>query len=268
MNVVRTPNAELPEVREFMEMHLGMFVHWGLYCVPAGVWKGQALEQWQLGEGIMFYMRIPLAEYREFTAEFRPSPDWAENLVRSAKEAGMRYIVITAKHHDGFCLFRSQHNDYNARDQIGRDLIEELAETCRAQDMRLGFYYSHTLDWSEPDARGNRSASGYKTERGNTWDFPDETAKDYSRFLHGKVFTQVRELLTQYGILRCQPAGQRRPHARRKPDARDHEHPEYHGSMGVGEPGSRLQNSLQSLPDDLRLGPHRPERKRSLPVHE
>ena len=185
----------------FFNERFGMFVHWGLFSVAAGIWKGRQQAQDELGEGIIQSFHIPIAEYKELAAQFNPSLSYAENLVRTAKETGMRYLVITAKHADGFCLFRSAVNTYNAYDSIGRDLVLELARACRKYGLKLGLYYNHTLDYSEPDALGTLSVSGRRQEipYANTWDFPDEEQKDFSRFLYGKVFPQVKELLTQYG---------------------------------------------------------------------
>jgi alpha-L-fucosidase len=188
-------------LRRFFADHLGMFVHWGLFSVTAGVWKGQQLGQYELGEGIIRTFRIPIAEYKDLTKQFKPKDTYADDLVLAAKAAGMRYLVITAKHCDGFCLFRSKVNNYNAFDAIGRDLVQELADACRRHDLKLGLYYNHTLDCSEEHAPGSISASGVKLETPlcNDWDFPDNDRKDYKIFLHKKVMPQVRELLTQYG---------------------------------------------------------------------
>lgn len=188
-------------LKHFFADHLGMFVHWGLFSVSAGIWKGQQLGQYELGEGIIRTFRIPIAEYRELAKQFRPKDSWAEDLVLTARDAGMRYMVITAKHCDGFCLFRSKVNDYNAFDAIGRDLIQELAAACRRYGLKLGIYYNHTLDCSEEHAPGSISASGVRLDQPlcNDWDFPDNDHKDYKIFLHKKVMPQVRELLTQYG---------------------------------------------------------------------
>ena len=185
----------------FFADHLGLFVHWGLFSVAAGVWKGQELGQYELGEGIQRSFRIPLAEYRELANQFKPKETYADDLVRAAKTAGMRYVVITAKHADGFCLFRTAVNTYNAYDTVGRDLLLELADACRRHGLKLGLYYNHTLDFSEPHSPGSITASGIKRDEpvANDWDFPDTEHKDYSLFLHKKVMPQVRELLTQYG---------------------------------------------------------------------
>jgi alpha-L-fucosidase len=164
----------------------GMFIHWGLYAVPAGVYKGCRFSQ--IGEWIMAGMRIPLAEYRTFTQAFNPIRFDADAWVHLAREAGMKYLVITAKHHDGFALFNSTASDYNITQAtaFGRDPLRELADACRRLGVRLGFYYSQDLDWAHPDGSGN------------DWDY-DPKKKDFPRYLREKVKPQLRELLTGYG---------------------------------------------------------------------
>ncbi len=193
-------NYYCEEVKKFMSDRFGLFIHWGLYSVLGGRWKDRELKQNQLGEGIMYYMQIPLEEYSKIQDAFNPLPGYAEGLVQAAKKAGMRYIIITTKHHDGFCLFKTSVNRYNAFNATGRDLIEELADACRHYGVKLGFYYSHTLDWSEKHAPGSIMLStGRASDYGNTWDFDNTEEKDFSLFLYGKVFPQVKELLTNYG---------------------------------------------------------------------
>jgi len=165
-----------------------MFIHWGLYAVPAGVWKGEQIGG--IGEWIMHRARIPVAEYEQLAAQFNPVQFDAEAWVSLAKEAGMKYLVITAKHHDGFAMFGSQVNGYNIVDAtpFGRDPMKELAEACARQGIRFCFYYSHAQDWHEPDAAGN------------DWDFDEET-KDFARYFDRVVKPHVRELLSNYGPL-------------------------------------------------------------------
>ena len=120
---------------------LGMFVHFGLYSAFAGSYNGEKIPGF--GEWIQRFAEIPIKEYESFAKEnFNPEEDWAIKLVRSAKAAGFRYIVLTSKHHDGFCLFRTSVDGYNSYDFFGRDLCRELADACRAEGVELGFYYS------------------------------------------------------------------------------------------------------------------------------
>lgn len=168
------------------EAKFGMFIHWGLYAIPAGVWKGQQIEG--IGEWIMHRARIPVREYEQLAKQFNPVKFDADAWVKVAKDAGMKYIVITSKHHDGFCMFGTKASKYNIVDAtpFGRDPIKELAEACRREGLRLCFYYSQDQDWYEPDASGN------------DWDF-DPKEKNFARYFETKVKPQVRELLTQYG---------------------------------------------------------------------
>lgn len=169
------------------QARFGMFIHWGLYAIPAGEWNGKPVPG--IGEWIMNRARIPVREYEKLAAQFNPVKFDADAWVKVAKDAGARYIVITSKHHDGFSLFDSKVTRYDIVDAtpFKRDVLKELAEACRKQGMRLGFYYSQTQDWYEPDADGN------------TWDWPDDSKKDFAGYLERKVKPQLRELLTQYG---------------------------------------------------------------------
>lgn len=168
------------------DARFGMFIHWGLYAVPAGLWKGRKVGY--IGEWIMHHERIPLAEYSRFAERFNPVKFNAAGWVKVAKDAGMKYLVITSKHHDGFAMFGSKCSDYNIVDRTpwGRDPMKELAAACRAAGIRLCFYHSQFQDWAHPDGGSN------------FWDY-DETKKDYDRYLREKVKPQLRELLTNYG---------------------------------------------------------------------
>jgi alpha-L-fucosidase len=179
--------ARAKRLEWWRDARFGMFIHWGLYAVPEGQWKGQPIAG--LGEWIMNRAKIPVAEYELLTKQFNPVKFNAEEIVRIAKDAGMKYITITAKHHDGFAMFKSAASKYNIVDAtpFRRDVLKELAAACQKGGLKLCFYYSQTQDWYEPDADGN------------TWDFPDESKKDFGKYLDAKVIPQVRELLTNYG---------------------------------------------------------------------
>jgi alpha-L-fucosidase len=163
-----------------------MFIHWGLYAIPAGEWKGEAIPG--IGEWIMYRARIPVAEYELLAKQFNPVEFDAAEWVSIAKRAGQKYLVITAKHHDGFCLFKSAVTDYNIVDAtpFGRDVLKELAVECEKQGIKLGFYYSQTQDWHHPDGDGN------------DWDY-DVDKKDFAGYIDTYVKAQVTELLTHYG---------------------------------------------------------------------
>ena len=177
------------------EARFGMFIHWGLYAIPAGTWKGERIPG--LGEWIMRNGRIPIAEYETLTKRFNPVQFDAEEWVQLAKRAGMRYLVITSKHHDGFCLFSSPSNPYNIVDAtpFGRDPMAELADACRRHDIKLCFYYSQSQDWHAPGGAGHwETANDVKN-----WNKYPGTPEEFSRYLEAVVKPNLRELLTQYG---------------------------------------------------------------------
>ncbi|OFW11164.1 MAG: alpha-L-fucosidase [Acidobacteria bacterium RIFCSPLOWO2_02_FULL_67_36] len=190
----KAPDPAKPQrLAWFREAKYGLFIHWGLYSIPAGEWNGT--RSLGLGEWIMNRSRIPVREYEKLAGRFNPVKFNADQWVQLAQDAGMKYIVITSKHHDGFAMFRSTASRYNIADAtpFKRDVLKELADACAKRGMRLGFYYSQSQDWHEPGGAGN------------TWDFgPDQDAggkelKPYDEYLRGKAEPQVRELLTGYG---------------------------------------------------------------------
>jgi alpha-L-fucosidase len=162
----------------------GLFIHWGLYSQLAGEWKGSKTAG--IGEWIMKHMQIPVEEYAEIAKEFNPVGFNAAEWVALAKEAGMKYLVITAKHHDGFAMFHSKCSGYNIVDAtpFGRDPMKELAAECKKAGIRLCFYYSQTQDWHDPNGYG--------------YGKPDEE-KDFGKYINNKCLPQLTELLTQYG---------------------------------------------------------------------
>jgi alpha-L-fucosidase len=190
---VESEAARQQRLAWFKEAKYGLFIHWGLYAIPAGEWKGRRVRG--LGEWIMNRAQIPVAEYERLAAQWNPTRFDADEWVALARDAGMRYVVITAKHHDGFALFDSKASTFDVVDVTPsrRDLLKELATACAKHGLPLGFYYSQSQDWHEPGGAGN------------TWDFgPDLDAegrerKPYDAYLRDKAEPQVRELLTQYG---------------------------------------------------------------------
>src|SRR5260370_10635191 len=166
---------------------LRIFIHWVVYAVTAGEWKGQPIPG--LGEWIMNRAKIPVAEYEQLAKQFNPVKFNADEFVAIAKNAGMKYITITSKHHDGFAMFGSKVSPYNVVDAtpFHRDILKELSVACQKARLRLCFYYSQTQDWHEPDGVGN------------TWDFPDASKQNFQKYYDEKVLPQVRELLTNYG---------------------------------------------------------------------
>jgi alpha-L-fucosidase len=185
------PMPETPEhaarIQWFREAKFGLFIHWGLYALPAGEWKGEQIKG--IGEWIMNRAKIPVKEYEQLATQFNPTQFDAEAWVQMAEDAGMKYLVITSKHHDGFAMFHSAASRYNIVDAtpFKRDPLKELSAACARHHIRLGFYYSQAQDWHEPNGAGN------------TWDFGPDNQKDYDQYLRGKAEPQVRELLTHYG---------------------------------------------------------------------
>jgi alpha-L-fucosidase len=181
------PASHDEKMQWFRDAKFGLFIHWGLYCIPAGEWKGQRVPG--IGEWVMNHAQIPATEYAQLANQFDPVKFNAEQWVQMAQDAGMKYIVITAKHHDGFAMYHSEVSKYNIYDAtpFHRDPIRELAEACARHHMRFGFYYSQAQDWHEPNGAGN------------TWDFGPDDKKDFDIYLRGKAEPQVRELLTKYG---------------------------------------------------------------------
>src|SRR5687768_6474268 len=177
----------------FREAKYGLFIHWGLYAIPAGEWKGKRIPG--IGEWIMNRARIPVAEYEQLAKQFNPVKFNAGEWVQLAIDAGMKYIVITSKHHDGFALYDSKVSTYDVVDAtpFKRDILKELQAACRKAGLPLGFYYSQSQDWHDPNGAGN------------DWDFgpdlgPDkQERKQYDKYLREKAEPQVRELLTNYG---------------------------------------------------------------------
>ena len=186
----------------FKEAGFGLMIHWGLYSVLGGEWQGKRMDY--IGEWIMAKYEIPNAEYEKLAKVFNPIYFDAEEWVKTAKAAGMEYIVITAKHHDGFALYHSKTDPYNVVDATpwGRDVIRELADACKRNGMKLGLYYSQNIDWHEPHG-GGYGKEFYHTNFGmswdNDWDFTDRDKKDYKICYEKKIKPQVRELLTEYG---------------------------------------------------------------------
>lgn len=179
----------------FREARFGMFIHWGLYAIPAGRWNGKEVPG--IGEWIMNRASIPVNDYKALAPRFNPTQFSAAEIVSLAKAAGMKYIVITSKHHDGFAMFDSKANPFNIvqATPFKRDPLKELAEECRRQNIKLGFYYSQDQDWTAP------GGAAYKTGDHKPPTFHWDPAQDgsFSRYLESKAIPQIQELLANYG---------------------------------------------------------------------
>jgi len=190
-----TPAERDARMKWWREARFGMFIHWGLYSIPAGTWNGKQIPG--IGEWIMNNASIPVAEYKALAPQFNPTAFSAHDIVALAKSAGMKYIVITSKHHDGFAMFDSKANAFNiyAATPFHRDPLRELAEECRKQGLKLGFYYSQDQDWTAP------GGSAYKTGNHDSpthhWDKAQDG--DFDTYLHIKSIPQIKELLSNYG---------------------------------------------------------------------
>ncbi|HTR43512.1 MAG TPA: alpha-L-fucosidase [Pseudomonadales bacterium] len=179
------------------EAKFGMFIHWGLYAVPAGTYKGQQIPG--IGEWIMRSTNIPVAEYAQYATQFNPTNFDADQWVKIAKDAGMKYIVITAKHHDGFAMFHSQVDGYNIYDATPwhHDPLAELAVACRKEHIRLGFYYSEAQDWHHPGGAAANKHPEADVDKQHHWDKAQEGSFD--DYITNVDVPHIKELLSNYG---------------------------------------------------------------------
>jgi len=170
------------------EAKFGMFIHWGVYAVPAGIYNGKQIGG--IGEWIMNSGKIPCAVYQQYAKQFNPVKYNPDEWVKAAKTAGMKYIVITAKHHDGFTLFDSKASDWTVvkATPYGKDLLKPLAAACKKHGMKLGFYYSQAQDWNNP---GGAAAGGH-------WDKKAQDG-DMTEYIKKVAVPQVKEILSDYG---------------------------------------------------------------------
>jgi alpha-L-fucosidase len=186
------------------EAKFGMFIHWGIYSLPGGEWKGQRVNGY--AEHLMRKEKITRSEYLELAHQFNPVQFNAEEWILNAKRAGMKYFIITAKHHDGFAMFDSKVSDFNIVQQtpFKRDPMAELAAAAHRHGMKFGFYYSHAFDWEHPHAPGNDWE--YKNPGGdldlyggrNWYDVHPELLPMAVRYVNEKAIPQINELLTKY----------------------------------------------------------------------
>jgi alpha-L-fucosidase len=177
-----TAPAETPQQRDarmkwWRDARFGMFIHWGLYAIPAGEWNG--VKSKGGGEWIMHDMKIPVADYEKLARKFNPARFDARKWARIAKDAGMKYVVITTKHHDGFCLFDSDVGNYDVIDStpFRRDVMREIADAVRDEGLTICWYHS-ILDWHHADA---------------------QTPERFPLYFEHYLKPQVKEILTNYG---------------------------------------------------------------------
>lgn len=187
----------------FNEAKFGCFVHWGVYAQAGGMWKGKKV--YGYAEHVMRSKRIPIEEYVDsLVRPFDPSGFDADEWMKLARDAGMRYFVITAKHHDGFAMFPSDVYPYDIRmTKMDCDPMQALANAARKYGLKFGFYYSHAFDWEHPDAPGNDwmfdNPGGDKLLHGREWwlSYP-EFIPVSQRYVNEKCLPQLAELVNRY----------------------------------------------------------------------
>jgi len=171
------------KIEKFLEDRFGMFIHWGAYSVTGK------------SEWIRSHERISIEDYQKYVDNFNPEKDCIKDWARIAKEAGMKYAVMTTKHHDGFCLFDSAYTDYSTAQTINRDLVKEFVEAFREEGIQVGFYYS-TIDWHHPDFPHYQDLQ--HPMRDSLVEKEKEPTRNLDTYLD-YMHNQVRELLTNYG---------------------------------------------------------------------
>lgn len=191
-------------IRWWSDAKFGMFIHWGIYSLPGGEWKGKEVKGY--GEHLMRKEKIFRQDYLDIAKQFNPVKFNAEEWVRDAKTAGMRYLVITAKHHDGFAMYPSMISDFNIQVQtpFKRDPMSELQAACKKYGLKFGFYYSHAFDWEHPDAPGNdweySNPGGDRQLHGGTgwYNLHPELLQKAKRYVDQKAIPQIVELINKY----------------------------------------------------------------------
>lgn len=199
--IATAPSARAADTTWFEDARFGMFIHLGLYSIPAGVWDGRPVQRNDYAEWIRYQHDwpkpggIPAEQYNALARQFNPRNFDADAWIREAKNAGMRYFLITSKHHDGFALWDSKACDFNVvrATPFKRDLLRELTDACRKHGLRVGFYYSHWLDWHHP---GGARPPWPEKDGDPTIEQPSDEA--FQAYWDGKCLPQVKELLTNY----------------------------------------------------------------------
>ena len=170
------------------EARFGMFIHWGVYAVPAGVHNG--VETKGVGEWIQLTAKIPIPEYENHAKQFNPTKYDAEEWAKLMKKAGMKYVVITSKHHDGFALWDSKVSKYDVLDfaPYGKDILKSLATACKAQGIKFGLYHS-IMDWHHPQAQANSEPE---------YDYQNHSNAEFPQYVENYLKPQLKELVNQY----------------------------------------------------------------------
>jgi len=205
-------SAQDEKMKWWREARFGMFIHFGVYAQMAGEYNGR--QQARGGaEWIMNRMKVPVAEYKSMAKQFNPVKFNADDWVRMAKDAGMKYLIITAKHHDGFALFDSKASDWDIVNATAykKDLLKPLAIACKKYGVKLGFYYSQAQDWGNPGGAVARKVmaegwanpdstkiDNYTAAHKGHWDPAQETST-FAQYMDRVAVPQVKELMTNYG---------------------------------------------------------------------
>jgi alpha-L-fucosidase len=187
----KKPLSKDERMEWWRQARFGMFIHWGIYSVPAGEWKGKKIPS--AGEWIMQTAQIPVSEYEQLAKQFNPVKFDAEQWVQIAKNAGMKYIVITSKHHDGFCMWDTKYTDYDMVDAtpFKRDVLGELSKACRRNGIKMCFYHS-IMDWHHPDAQAPFYPNYNDTSKSNP---------NFDRYVEYYMKGEIKELVQKYGPL-------------------------------------------------------------------
>lgn len=191
-------------IQWWRDAKFGMFIHWGVYSLPGGEWRGKRVSGY--AEHLMRKEKISRQEYLKIANQFNPIQFNADEWVRNAKKAGMNYLIITAKHHDGFAMYDSEISGFNIVQETAwkHDPMKDLAASCKKYGLKFGFYYSHAFDWEHPDAPGNDWE--YKNPGGdlnlydgrNWYDLHPELLAKAINYVNGKAIPQIKELLIKY----------------------------------------------------------------------
>ena len=197
---VKMSTSKTELYKEYNDLKFGMFIHWGAYSTLAGTWKGKQIPG--LGEWIMYHAQIPREEFKQVCKNFNPAGFNADEWVRLAKDAGMKYIVAMTKHHEGFSMYRSKVSDFNIYDYTSfkRDPIEEIYQACQKYGIRLGLYYSHSIDWMDG---GDAGQAQYKIIDPNfinkyAANNFDPAPVSYENYIEKKAKPQMREILKKF----------------------------------------------------------------------
>ena len=191
----------MSNIEWFKQAKYGMMLHWGLYTLLGGEYKGRHVRDY--AEWIQSYFQIPNAEYEKLASAFNPVGFDAEEYAKTARDCGMKYIVLTSKHHDGFAMYHSKCDKFNVYDAtpFHCDILEEFAFACKKYGLKLGIYYSQDLDWHHPHGGGYNSnhMGNSGTTWDNSWDFRGD--KNFDICFNEKILPQIKEIMTSYGDL-------------------------------------------------------------------